>query len=205
MKFHKLTALLFCMASYQLYSTTQVVVETSRIIKESLPGIALQQNMMIKQEEFSQPFKKIEAELKAKEASINDAQKALAKDNETLKTQKSLLSAEAQADKFEELQARGRNIEEQVADYQRAMRKAHEEAKKVDAKLDQIYRKELAAFEQSIKDTIQELRKEHNWDFVSAKESFLATSDAVDKTDLVMKKVNAKEEAKQKKSAEKKA
>ncbi len=203
MKSQKLTATLLLIAGYQLHATTHVVVETSRIIQESLPGVRLQESMLVKQEELSQPFKKIEAELRAKESIINDAQKSLAKDNETLKSQKSLLSIEAQADKFEELQKRGRDIEEQVADYQRAMRKAHEEAKKVDAKLDQIYRKQLSAFEESIKETIKELRKEYNWDLVSPKESFLATSDAVDKTDIVMKKINAKEEAQQKLSSEK--
>jgi Skp family chaperone for outer membrane proteins len=103
------------------------------------------------------------------------------------------LSPEARADKYDELQKKHRDLDEEVADFQRAMRKAHEDAKKVDQKLEAFYRKEMMAFEQEIKSVIEETAKSEGWDLVLAKEAVIYAGPSTDKTGIIVKKLDEKE------------
>ena len=76
------------------------------------------------------------------------------------------------------------------------MRRAHEDAKKVDQKLEAFYRKEMMAFEQEIKAIIEETAKTEGWDLVLAKEAVIFASEATDKTNIIIQKLDAKEDKK---------
>ncbi len=173
-----------------------VTVKTELIIKDSKCGNNIQKRVAKEQEKLAAPFKDLEDKIKQQEAALIDKQKALAKEDEMFKTQASLLSADARADKYEELQKKHRDLDEEVADFQRAMRKAHEDAKKVDQKLEAFYRKEMMAFEQEIKSLIEEVAKAEGWDIVLAKEACIFASDVTDKTSVVIQKLDAKEDKK---------
>ena len=185
-----LTALFSSVASQ---ATCIVTVKTELIIKESTWGKKIQAEVAKKQKELSKPFEKLEAEIKEKEMALIEKQKALAKEDENFKNQAPLLSADARADKYEELQKKHRDLDEEVADFQRAMRKAHEDAKKVDQKLEAFYRKEMMAFEQEIKVIIDTVAKSEGWDIVLAKEALIFASDATDKTSIVIAELDKKE------------
>lgn len=186
-----LTALFTSFASQAVHIVT---VRTELIIKDSMCGNNIQKKVAKEQEKLAAPFKDLEDKIKRQEMDLVEKQKALAKEDEAFKTQASLLSAEARADKYDELQKKHRDLEEEVADFQRAMRKAHEDAKKVDQKLETFYRKEMMIFEQEIKAMIEEIAKAEGWDIVLAKEALIFASDATDKTKLVIKKLDEKEE-----------
>ncbi|MBV8661417.1 MAG: OmpH family outer membrane protein [Candidatus Dependentiae bacterium] len=171
-----------------------VTVKTETIVKESKRGLKIQKSIADEQRKLAAPFEKLEAEIKDKEAKLIEKQKALAKEDENFKGQASLLSPEARADKYDELQKKHRDLDEEVADFQRSMRKAHEDAKKVDQKLEAFYRKEMMAFEQEIKNVIEDIAKAEGWDIVLAKETVIFASEATDKTEKIIKELDKKED-----------
>jgi Skp family chaperone for outer membrane proteins len=198
MKSTKLAVVLTALLSNVALQSVQIVtVQTERIIKESQWGLQIQRSITTKQQELAAPFEKIEAEIKAKEAALIEKQKALAKEDESFKTQASLLSADARADKYDELQKKHRELDKEVADFQLAMRQAHEDAKKVDQKLEAFYRKEMMSFEQEIKMVIEQAAKKHGWDIVLAKEAVIYAGSATDKTDEIIAELDAQEAKKQ--------
>ncbi len=197
-----LTALFTSCASQALHMVT---VKTEAIIKDSKTGQNIQKKVATEQERLAAPFKNLEEKIKQQEAALIEKQKALAKEDELFKTQASLLSPEARSDKYEELQKKHRDLDEEVADFQRAMRKAHEDAKKVDQKLEAFYRKEMMAFEQEIKTLIEEVAKAEGWDVVLAKEACIYAGDTTDKTNVVIQKLDAKEDKKAAKNSTDKA
>jgi len=203
MKSSKLAfALTTLFTSCALQAVHIVTVKTELIIKDSKCGKNIQRKVTKEQEKLAAPFKDLEEKIKQQELALVEKQKALAKEDENFKTQASLLSPEARADKYDELQKKHRDLDEEVADFQRAMRKAHEDAKKVDQKLEAFYRKEMMAFEQEIKAIIEETAKAEGWDLVLAKEAVIFASEATDKTNTIIHKLDAKED---KKTAAKKA
>lgn len=171
-----------------------VTVRTELIIKDSKCGNNIQKKVAKEQEKLAAPFKDLEEKIKRQEAELIEKQKSLAKEDEAFKTQASLLSADARADKYDDLQKRHRDLDEEVADFQRAMRKAHEDAKKVDQKLEAFYRKEMMTFEQEIKSMIEDIAKAEGWDLVLAKEAVIFASDATDKTSMIIRKLDEKED-----------
>lgn len=171
-----------------------VTVKTESIIKESQWGLRIQNSVAKEQQRLAEPFEKLEAEIKEKEMKLIEKQKALAKEDENFKNQANLLSQDVRADKYDELQKKHRDLDEEVADFQRAMRKAHEDAKKVDQKLETFYRKEMMAFEQEIKTLIEQVAHAEGWDIVLAKEAVIYAGPTTDKTSVVIKKLDEKEE-----------
>lgn len=169
-----------------------VVVSTADIMKNSLQGQEIQKNVAKEEARLTAPFEKLEQEMKAKEAALIDKQKSLAKEEENFKNQASLLSTDARTDKYDELQEKRRNIEEEIADFQRAMRKAHEDAKKIQQKLELFYRKEMMAFEQEIKILIDQIAHEQGWDIVIPKEMTMSASAQADVTHRVIAKIDEK-------------
>lgn len=185
-----LTALFASSASHTVHIVT---VKTESIIKESTRGIKIQSDVAKEQKKLAAPFEELETKIKKQEAALIEKQKALAKEDEAFKNQASLLSPEARADKYDELQKKHRDLDEEVADFQRSMRKAHEDAKKVDQKLEAFYRKEMMAFEQEIKAVIEDMAKSEGWGIVLAKEAVIYADNSTDKTEIIIKELDKKE------------
>ncbi len=197
MKSSKLAfALTALFTSYTSHAVHIVTVKTELIVKDSKCGKSIQKKVSKEQEKLAAPFKDLEEKIKRQEMDLVEKQKALAKEDESFKTQASLLSPDARADKYDELQKKHRDLDEEVADFQRAMRKAHEDAKKVDQKLEAFYRKEMMAFEQEIKTLIEDTAKAEGWDIVLAKEAIIFASESTDKTNMIIHKLDAKEDKK---------
>lgn len=197
-----LTALFVSSASQAVHIVT---VKTEAIITESKYGKNIQVKIRKEQEKLAAPFKDLEEKIKRQEADLFEKQKALAKEDELFKTQASLLSPDARAEKYDKLQDKHRDLDEEVANFQRSMRKAHDDAKKVDEKLAAFYRKEMMAFEQEIKNMIRDIAKAEGWDIVMAQEACIFASEATDKTAVVIQKLDAKEEKDAAKAAANKA
>lgn len=198
-------ALTALFTSYASEAVHIVTVKTELIMKDSKGGKNIQKKIAKEQEKLTAPFKDLEEKIKRQEAELVEKQRALAKEDESFKTQASLLSADARAEKYDELQRKHRDLDEEVADFQRAMRKAHEEAKKVDQKLELFIRKEMMAFEQEIKAMIDNVAQAEGWDLVLAKEAVIFASEATDKTQTVIDKLDKKEEKRESKAAADKA
>jgi len=194
MKTSKLAlALTALFTSYASEAVNIVTVQTELIIKNSSRGLEIQNKVAKEQGKLAAPFQELEVKIKAQEAQLIEEQKNLAKEDEDFKNQASLLSPEARADKYDELQKKHRDLDEKVADFQRSMRKAHEDAKKVDQKLEAFYRKEMTLFEQEIKNVIEEISKSEGWDIVLAKEAVIFAGEKTDKTGIVIKELDKKE------------
>jgi len=188
---HISLALFTLFTSSSILSLHIVTVQTEKIMQESMRGQQLRESVMNEQKRLAAPFEKIEAEIKVREAEVLEMQKSLAKEEELLRSQAALLSPDARADKYEELQKKHRDAQEKSADLQRAMRKAHEDAQKVDQKLEAFYRKEMMAFEQEIKQIIAQTSPVEGWDLVLPKEMTMYASPATDKTEVIIQKLDA--------------
>ena len=199
MKSSKLAfALTVLFTNLTLDAVNIVTVQTERILKESKRGLKLQNSIAAEQKRLAAPFEKIEMEIKAKETALIEKQKSLAKEDENFKNQASLLSPEARADKYDDLQKKHRELDKEVADFQLAMRQAHEDAKKVDQKIDMFCRKEMMAFEQEIKAFINQISEGEGWDIVLIKEAaIIYAAPATDKTEVIIAKLDAKEDKKE--------
>lgn len=194
MKTYKLTMVLAALfVSTALQSATVVIVETTRIIQETIQGKKIQEKVKDEQGKLAQPLLEIETKLKKQEAEIVNLQKDLAQKEESLKKQATVLSAEALSEKYEELRKQHQDLEDTIADFQKTRRKAQDDAKRVDQKLEQLYRKEMMTFEQEIRALIEQISKAEGWDIVLAKESLIFASQTVDKTDYIIKKLDEKE------------
>jgi len=208
MKSLKLAVVLTALFTHLALQPVHIVtVETKSIITESKRGKKIQKKIEGEQKKLAAPFEEVETKIKSQEAKLLEKQKSLATDDEKFKTQASLLSPEARAEKYDELQRRHRDLDEEVAAFQRSMRQAHEDAKKVDQKLEMFYRREMMSFEQDIKALIEDVAKSEGWDIVLAKEAVIYANHSTDKTHVVIKKLDKQEEEKEeqeKKAASKK-
>lgn len=171
-----------------------VTVKIERIVKESSRGKKIQDKIAKEQKKLSAPFEKVEVEMRKKEADVMEKVKSLDKEKENFQAQFSLLSADARIEKQEELEKKRRDLEEDKANFQRAVRIAHEDAKKVEQKLEMMYRKEMMTFEQDIRTLIHTISKSEGWNIVLAEENIIYSD--VDVTDIVVQKLDEKEETK---------
>lgn len=202
MKSLPLAAILTALFTHNALQTVHIVtIKTERILKDSDAGRGIQEKVENEQKKLMAQFEKIEMALRKQEADLIEKQKALAKEEEKFKTEANLLSAEARAEKYDELKRKRDDLNEDFANFERAKRKANEEAKKIEQKLDMFSRREMMGFEQDIKLLIEEISKSEGWDLVLPKEISIYASDATDKTNVVIKKMNDKT----KKENEKKA
>ncbi len=167
-----------------------VTIKTESLVKESKWGIRIQNNIMQEHKKLTAPFEKLEAEIKNKENVLIEKQKALAKEEADFKNQASILSPDARADKYDDLQKQHRDLDEDAAAFQRAMKKAYEDAKKVDQKIEMVNRKEMAAFEQEVKSVIEQVAQAQNWDLVLPKEMAIYASSATDKSQVIINKLD---------------
>jgi Skp family chaperone for outer membrane proteins len=182
------------LAHYGIECASIVTVKTTEVIQYSKAGQKIKKRLEMKQVELAKPFEKIEAQIKAEENALMEKQKALARKDEEFKKQATLLSPDAYADKYDELQKEHRDLEAEITNFQRSMRLAQEDAKKVDQKLEIFYRKEMMAFEQQIKELIEQVAKAEGWDIVIAKEACIYANISTDKTEKIIKELDKHEE-----------
>ena len=65
------------------------------------------------------------------------------------------------------------------------------DAKRLEAKLTQIYQEEMNQLDVKIKDVVTVIAKREGWDIVEIKESKIFVSDKVDKTEMIIKELDA--------------
>ncbi len=173
-----------------------VTFSTTEVVEKSAYGVDMQTSLADEQKKLAAPFMEVDAKIQRQKAGLEEEQKALAAEEEELKkqTQAKVVSQEALAEKYDALQRKRRDLQEKIADFERLMRKAHEDAKMVDQKFENFYRRKMMIFEQDIKAMIEEIATAEGWHVVLAKEGVIYASKSTDKTELIIKKLNEKKE-----------
>lgn len=149
---------------------TIVTVSGQEVMMNSETGKAVQDRLKAAQEKLAAPLQKEGEKIQKEDQDLAAKEKNGKIDKSELEFAKRELGL-----KIQKLQAEGQKIE---------------------AKLGEMYQKEMGKFETSVKETIKELAQQHNWDVVLMEEQVVyVNKQAVSKTSLVIKKLDEKTKA----------
>ena len=181
--------------------TVTVVISTKDIIDKSLRGKDIQKKINDEQAAVTTGFPAMEAGIKAKDAALAQQQNSYNEKVKSLEAKSKMISEEARNKEIDGLQDVRRQIEETTAERERLIRKFNEEAKRAEQRLETLYKKEMMVFESEIRDVIKSTKMNLGWDIIHPREALLDASDRMDKTSIIINKLD---EAELKKQAEKK-
>lgn len=177
--------------------TVTVVIHGQEIVAKSKIGLKVQKELQTEQEASSKPLQKDEQEIRAKEQNLINKKRELDKDAEEIANSK-ILSQEAKQRKFEEMQDRVRQLEEDKAELERLTKRLQADAKRFETKMSQLYQEKMNKIDVKIKEVIEFVAQREGWDIVEMKEQIVYASSRVNKTDIIIKELDtldAKEEA----------
>jgi len=171
---------------------TMITISGQKVMGESETGKAIQFKLQEKQKDLATP-------LQAEEKKIQDLEKKLMSDKESLekdfaeldKASKSL-SAEVRDQKAEGLRDRAMKFEDTKREFDRLVQKLQAEARKVEAKMSELYQKEMTKLDSLVKDTIKDLAQKSNWDVVIMEESVVYANPKISKTNMVIEELDKK-------------
>lgn len=169
-----LSTLLTAFAAHPETSATKpmmiVTVSGQEVMTNSDTGKAIQDKLKSAQEKLAAPLQKEGEKLQKEDQEIAEKEKSGKLDKNELEFAKRELGL-----KIQKLQAEGQ---------------------KVEAKLGEMYQKEMGKFEGLFKDTVKELAEQHNWDIVLMEEQVLyVNKKVISKTSSVIKKLDEKTKA----------
>jgi|GEM_PF-1321570 len=183
-----------------------VTINTKEIIEKTDRGQDIQKKIGSEQALITASFPSMEANIKSKEAQIAQLQNSYNEKVKGLEAKSKMISEDARNREIDELQAIRRQTEEITAERERLIRNFNEEAKRAEQRLEQMYRKEMAAFESEIKEVIEIVTDLYGWDLVLTRESVIFASTKTDKTSIIIEELNKKDaQRKATQAAEKKA
>ncbi len=187
-----------------LLSTHVVVISGQQVVMESAEGKAIQNTLKKLQETFMAPIQKIHEEIEKGEKAFAALQKKGQTIAEELQSGMKMLAESAKQAKSDAL----KDLEEQAKymanDLQRLAEKRNNAIKTAEEKMKAKYNEFMMPFNQKIEGDIKEMATQQKWDVVLMKEQCVYVGESVDKTHLVIKKLDEtynKEKAKD--SAEK--
>jgi len=171
---------------------TIITISGQKVMGESETGKTIQLKLQEKQKDLTTP-------LQAEERKIQDLEKKLMSDKESLekdftdleKASKSL-SPDARDQKAEGLRDRAIKFEDTKREFDRLVQKLQVDARKIEAKISELYQKEMAKLDSLVKDTIKDLAQKNNWDIVMMEESVVYSNPKNSKTNLVIEELDKK-------------
>lgn len=177
--------------------TTVVTISGQKVIQLSDTGKKIQKKLQNEQDALAKPLQKDENTIRTKEKELQDKKRKLDKEAEEISTSK-ILSQDAKQRKYEELQDQVRILEEDKAELDRLVKRLQTDAKRVEAKMSQMYQEEMTEFDKKIKSLIEEVADREGWDIVLMEESVVYASSKVSKTDAIIKEIDGRENKKRK-------
>lgn len=195
MNIQKISALtMIALATHHMAQpeSVTVVVSGQEVMQKSKAGKKAQEKLQAEQEQLSQPLQKDEKIIREKEAALQNKKRALDKEAEEINASK-LLSQDAKQRKFEDLQDKVRMLEEDKSELERLVKRLQADAKRVEAKMSQVYQEEMTKLDTKIKEGIEMIATREGWDIVDMKEQKLFVSKKVDKTDMIIKELDGHE------------
>ncbi len=200
-----------------------VCISGKDIMEKSEAGEALQAKLQSAQEEAAKPLKEEEAKLLKKQQQLQAAQAEAQNKQQELQAKKDALDAdvvefekiapalseEARNKKIEPLQARGQSLvddkrkfdrmvqalEDDGLEFNRMQQKLQADVKKMEAKMQALYQKEMNPFDALVKETIQEVAQREGWYIVLMQESVVYAHPSRSKTQLIITELNKKTKA----------
>ena len=170
--------------------TVIVAISGQTIAQNSKLGQAAQKEFKAKQEKLTIPLKEDEEKIGSKDKELNKKRQELNKEAEEI-TNNKLLSQEAKQKKFEQLQDKVRILEQEKEELDLLAKRLQADAKRLESKLTQIYQEEMNQLDIKIKDIVTIVAQREGWDIVEIKESKVYVSNKVDKTDMIIKELDA--------------
>lgn len=169
-----------------------ITISGQKVMSESETGKTIQLKLQEKQKDFASP-------LQAEEKKIQDLEKKLITDKESLEKDfaeldkaSKTLSAEIRDQKAENLRDRAIKFEDSKREFDRLVQKLQVDARKVEAKMSELYQKEMAKLDNLVKDTIKDLAQKSNWDVVLMEESVVYSNPKISKTNMVIEELDKK-------------
>lgn len=184
------------LAGHDLYAdasgTTTAVINGQEIVGKSKMGLRIQKKLQTEQENGSKPLQKDDQEIRTKEQTLINKKRNLDKEVEDISTS-TLLSQEAKQRKFEEMQERIRQLEEDKVELERLTKRLQADAKRFETKMSQIYQEEMNKIDVEIKKVIEKVAQREGWDVVEMREQIVYASPRVNKTEMIIKELDALE------------
>lgn len=200
-----------------------VCISGKDVMEKSEAGEALQAKLHSAQEEAAKPLQSESKKLEDKQKELQKAQTEAQNRQQELQAKKDALDAdvaefektaanlseEARNKKIDPLQARGQSLmddkrkfdrivqslEDESVEFNRMQQKLQAEAKKVEAKMQALYQKEMGAFDAMVKETIQEVAQAQGWYLVLMQEALVYSHPSKSKTEMIIAELNKKTKA----------
>lgn len=170
-----------------------VTVSGKQVMMESETGKAIQDRLQKVQTDMATPLTTEEKKIRDKEQKLLKLKEGFDKDaTEFEKTAKNL-SNEELTQKAEAFQDRKVKLEDEKRELDRMIQKLQAEARRVEAKMGEIYQQEMSKFEKILNETIQHLANLHGWNIVMMEENLVFSN--VSKTKEVIAELDKKAKA----------
>ena len=180
-------------------ATHVVVVSGQQIVMESAEGKAIQAKLKKDQESLMAPIQKVHEEIEKGEKAFAELQKKGQKLAEELQSGEKMLSQGAKDSKLNALKDLEEEAKYKSNDLQRLAEKRNYAVKSAEEKMKAKYNELMMPFNQKIETDIKEMATQEKWDVVLMKEQCVYVGKSVDKTNIVVTKLDeafAKEKAK---------
>lgn len=176
-------------------NTVIVTVSGQKVMLESETGKSIQTRLQTEQQKLAAPLQAEEKKLREKEQKLIETKERLDRDVAEFDKNSKSLTAEERNKKIESLQERAQKLEDDKRDLDRMVQKLQAEARKLEAKMGEVYKKEMAKFEALLQETIKELAQIHHWDIVLMEEAVVFAHQSVSQTKKVIAKLDEKAKA----------
>lgn len=178
-----------------MHAESIVTISGQKVMGESETGKAVQFKLQEKQRELASPLQTEEKKIQKLEEKLIADKETLEKDFAELEKAGKMLSAEQREQQAEAVREKAIKFEDQKRELERSAQKLQVDARKVEAKMQELYQKEMAKMDMLVKETIKELAQKHNWDIVFMEESVVYSNPKLSKTPLVAEALDAKTKA----------
>lgn len=181
--------------SHHKQSLDIATVNIQEVMISSETGKEIQQRLQDEQAKLVTPLQKEEQAVNKKGQALKELKDKLDKDIAEFEKIASTLSKESGTQKAEALQERAQKVEDEKREFDRLVQKLQTDGQKLQAKLQELYQKEMTKFQTLVTETIKDLAHKHGWDIVMVEESAVYTNPALSKTKEVITEVDKRNKA----------
>jgi Skp family chaperone for outer membrane proteins len=172
-----------------------VTISGQDVMMKSETGQKIQVKMNNEQEKHAKNLKTEEEAIKKAEKALMAEQETLQKDFTDFDKNAKMMSSETREKKQKELEEKAIKFDDNKRKFERDVAKLNAEGQKVQAKLSEIYQKEMTKLDAFVKSTIKEVAENNKWDLVLMEESIMYASPKMSKTNMIIEKLDAKTKA----------
>ncbi|MBP9765309.1 OmpH family outer membrane protein [Candidatus Babeliales bacterium] len=172
-----------------------VTISGQQVMTESETGKGIRLKLEEEQKKLATPLQKEEQKLQDQEKKLIAQKDTLEKDFAEFEKTSKMLSASAREEKKEALAERAQKFDDAKRELERNAQKFQAEARKIEAKLNELYQKEMNRLDSEVKKVIKKIAAEKNWKIVLMEESVIYADPKISQTSLVKAKLDEETKA----------